>query len=115
MSGPPIILLDNGSRRAAATLSLRRIAVRLSGACGQPVYPVSLQHSDSVPPEQLDGTPAQTLERFLRIRLGEGQREFLLLPLFFGMSRALTSAVPGLVERLAAGSVWRGQHTRATD
>ena len=97
MSGPVIMLLDNGSRRAAATLGLRTIAADLQATCDRPVHAVSLAHSDSVPIEQLQGLPAQTLERFLRARLGEGQREFLVLPLFFGVSRALTSAVPGLV------------------
>ena len=100
MSGPEIMLVDNGSRRAAATLSLRGIAVGLTAACGRPVNAVSLRHSDAVPAEQLDGIPAQTLEGILRARLGQGQREFVVLPLFFGLSRALTKAIPELVAEL---------------
>ena len=100
MSGPVIILLDNGSRRAPATLSLRAIAAELAAACGRQVYAVSLRHSDAVPAGQLGGVRAQILEGFLRACLGQGQREFVLLPLFFGMSRALTSAVPELVAAL---------------
>lgn len=101
MSGPVVMLLDNGSRRASATLSLRAIAADLTAACGRQVHAVSVQHSDAVPADQLGGTRAQVLEGFLRARLGEGQREFVVLPLFFGMSRALTSAVPELVAELA--------------
>ena len=100
MSGPVVLLLDNGSRRAAATLSLRTIAAELTAACGRPVNAVSLRHSDAVPAEQLDGIRAQTLEGFLRARLGEGRREFVVLPLFFGLSRALTKAIPELVAEL---------------
>ena len=100
MSGPEIMLVDNGSRRAAATLSLRGIAAGLTAACGRPVNAVSLRHSDAVPAEQLDGARAQTLEGFLRARLGQGQREFVVLPLFFGLSRALTKAIPELVAEL---------------
>ena len=100
MSGPVIMLTDNGSRRAAATLNLRRLAARLSAACDREVHPVSLQHANRIPPEQLGGVPAQILEEFLRARLDEGRREFVVLPLFFGMSRALTGFVPDLVSGL---------------
>jgi sirohydrochlorin ferrochelatase len=100
MSEPIIMLADNGSRRAAATKSLRAIAADLSRACGRPVYPVSLQHSDKIAPEDLDGKPAQVLTVFLREQLEQGRRQFVLVPLFFGLSRALTAFVPEQVELL---------------
>jgi sirohydrochlorin ferrochelatase len=96
-----ILLVDNGSRRAAATLSLRAIAARLAEACGQPVHAVSLQHADKIPPEELGGAPAQVLPGFLRTQLAAGRREFVVVPLFFGKSRALTSFVPEQARLLA--------------
>lgn len=97
-----ILLLDNGSRRPQSTLALRALARRLAARLGEPVQPVSLAHADQVPPDQLDGQPAQTLETWLAARLRQGGRDFLVLPLFFGASGALTQAIPDLVARLAA-------------
>lgn len=102
MGEPVILLVDNGSTRAAATLSLRRIAAALGEACGRPVHPVSLQHADRIPVEQLDGVPAEVLPGFLRARLKEGAREFVVVPLFFGNSRALSSFIPEQAALLAA-------------
>lgn len=98
MQEPAIALVDNGSRRAAATLSLRAIAARLSKACGRPVHPVSLQHADRVPAADLDGSPAIVFKDFLRAQVEQGVRDFITLPLFFGPSRALTSFIPEQVE-----------------
>ena len=100
MSGPVILLVDNGSMRAAATLSLRAIAARLSEASGRPVHPVSLRHAEKIDPDELNGTPAQVLERFLRHSLTQGLREYIVLPLFFGRSRAVNVFIPELVEQL---------------
>ncbi len=100
MSGPMVMLVDNGSSRAAATLGLRRLAARLSVVCDREVHAVSLQHANRIPREQLGGVPALVLEEFLRARLVEGRREFVMLPLFFGMSRALTGFVPDLLSSL---------------
>ena len=94
MSERVVLLVDNGSRRAAATLSLRSIAGRFAEACGHPVHPVSLQHADKIPPAELGGQPAQVLPGFLRAQLAAGRREFVVVPLFFGNSRALTSFIP---------------------
>lgn len=99
---PEILLLDNGSRRPQSTLALRALAQHLAGHLGQSVQPVSLAHSDQVPSERLDGRPATTLEPWLRGRLEAGARDFLLLPLFFGLSAALTEAVPALAAQLRA-------------
>ncbi|MGB5451679.1 MAG: CbiX/SirB N-terminal domain-containing protein [Sedimenticolaceae bacterium] len=102
MSAPVIMLVDNGSRCAAATLSLRALAAGLGAATGHLVHPVSLQHSNKIPVDELRGSPAQLFPEFLRGQLEQGQRDFVLVPLFFGNSRALTAYVPeqsGLLER----------------
>ncbi len=96
-----ILLVDNGSTRAAATLSLRHIATGLESACGRTVHAVSLQHADRISPAQLDGRPAEVLPAFLAHHLARGEREFITVPLFFGRSRALTSFIPEQVGLLA--------------
>lgn len=101
MSSPVIILADNGSRRAAATLSLRRIAADLASSCGREVHAVSLQHADKVDADELGGVPAEVLPGFLRRQLSQGRRKFVLLPLFFGKSRALSQLIPEQVEALS--------------
>ncbi|MGB5253277.1 MAG: CbiX/SirB N-terminal domain-containing protein [Sedimenticolaceae bacterium] len=100
MADPVILLVDNGSRRSAATLSLRSIAARLSEASGRHITPVSLQHADKISRDELGGEPARLLPAFLRDQLEKGQRDFVVLPLFFGKSRALTEFIPEQVERL---------------
>ena len=97
---PTILLCDNGSRRPEASLSLRALARDLSRTAGQPIHPVSLQHADRVPAEALGGEPAHVLESFLADRLAVGERRFLILPLFFGPSRAVTRFIPQTAERL---------------
>lgn len=95
-----ILLIDNGSTRPDATRQLRRLASELSERTGTTVHPVSLQHADAIDPEELDGMPAQVFRQFLAEELETGERSFLLLPLFFGVSRALTSFVPDTVGEL---------------
>jgi len=56
-----VFLVDNGSLRPASTLNLRRIAATLSEHTGIPVEAASLLHSNKVPAEDLEGTPATTL------------------------------------------------------
>lgn len=102
MAGPSVLLVDNGSTKPAATLSLRAIAGQLERAAGRPVIPASLQHSDRIPANALDGQPATLLAPALRGLLEAGQREFVTIPLFFGRSRALTSFIPQQVSELAA-------------
>lgn len=94
-----IILTDNGSLAPAATLALRALAKDFSARIGEPVYPVSLLHSSSVPPELLDGEPAEIIEPFLQRQLAAGETEFKIIPLFFGPSLALTDYLP---KRIAA-------------
>ena len=100
MTTPTILLADNGSGRAEAVLNLRSLAQRLSDVSRQAVFPVSLQHAHKIPAAQLQGRAADTLEPFLGERLAEGERNFLLIPLFFGLSRALTGFIPGQVKSL---------------
>lgn len=97
-----LLLVDNGSRCASATLGLRRVAATLSRSVGRVVHPVSLLHSADVPAEELEGTPADTLAPFLMSRARAGERRFLVLPLFFGPSRALTSFIPQTVAEVSA-------------
>ncbi len=94
------LLVDNGSLEPAATLALRELAAKLSTRLGQQVEPVSLLHSSAIDPAQLGGTPAQILGPFLERELQAGQAGFILIPLFFGPSRALTEYIPEQLARL---------------
>jgi sirohydrochlorin ferrochelatase len=75
-------------------MNLRRLAKQLSSRSNQQVFPVSLQHADKIPADALNGEPAETLRGFLHKKLIKGEKSFVLIPLFFGLSRALTSFVP---------------------
>ena len=97
---PLTLLVDNGSLEPAATLALRGVAVRLSGRLGRTVAPVSLLHSSGIDPQALGGEPAEILFPGLERRLAAGQDDFILLPLFFGPSRALTEYLPENLARL---------------
>lgn len=97
-----LLLLDNGSRRPAATLNLRRLARHLGERLGTEVQPVSALHSSKIPAERLDGVPAWTLEPFLAAQVAAGVREFGIVPLFFGASRAISELVPEVAGRIAA-------------
>lgn len=91
---PIYLLIDNGSVQASATLQLRELARAVSERTGKQIHPVSLMHANRIPAAQIGGQPADIFEAFLREQLSKGEREFVLLPLFFGVSRALTSFVP---------------------
>lgn len=95
-----IMLVDNGSRRADATLALRRLSAELGDRLGLPIHPVSLQHSSKVSAETLGGRPADTLEPYLARMAAEGQTEFLAVPLLFGPSKALTKLIPETVAQV---------------
>ncbi len=100
--GPVVMLVDNGSRRAAATLGLRRLATALTAASGRIVHAVSLQHADRIPADRLDGQPASLFTGFVDAALRRGDRDFVVVPLFFGASRALTAFIPEQVAALTA-------------
>ena len=94
------LLVDNGSLRPEATLNLRRLATALGTRCGVPVAPVSLQHADRIPAADLEGHAADTLPAFLRRQRAAGVVDFVVVPLFFGNSRALTRFIPDTVAQL---------------
>lgn len=94
MPAPLSLLMDNGSLEPAATLGLRGLAAKLGERIGQRVEPVSLLHSSAVPAERLEGTPAEILEPALERRIAAGYGAFLVVPLFFGPSGALTDYLP---------------------
>lgn len=102
MALPLTLLVDNGSLEPAAPLALRDLAARLAAKIGHPVEPVSLLHSSAIDPKLLGGLPAEILLPALERRLAAGQTDFLVLPLFFGPSRALTEYIPGNLARLRA-------------
>jgi sirohydrochlorin ferrochelatase len=102
MTQATLLLVDNGSSRAASTLKLRRLASRLGESVGSIVHPVSLQHANKIHPTDLDGIPANTFVPFMKQRLQRGDRRFVVLPLFFGPSRALSSFIPEQAARLAS-------------
>lgn len=92
------MLVDNGSLQPAATRRLRKIARGLGRRLGRNVAPVSLLHSNKIPADKLGGQAAEVLNEAVLRRLEVGTREFVIVPLFFGRSRALTEFIPGLVE-----------------
>ncbi len=104
MTKPLTLLVDNGSLEPAATLALRELAAKLAARLSQPVEPVSLLHSSAVPVDKLGGTAAEILEPALERRIAAGQNRFLILPLFFGPSGALTDYLPKRLAHL------RGKH-----
>ncbi len=94
-----ILLVDNGSLRPEATRQLRRIAAAFGRRIGRKVEPVSLLHSNQVPAKALGGRKAEILEDAVLRRLRRGAREFVIVPLFIGRSRALTEFIPDLIRR----------------
>lgn len=98
---PVILLSDNGSSRADSTIQLRKLANELGSKTSQTIHPVSLQHADSIDAKLLDGKPAQIFNSFMSQQLSKGEHEFILLPLFFGNSKALTRFIPDEIEKLS--------------
>lgn len=94
-----IFLVDNGSLRAQATHNLRRVALELSLQLGETVQAASLLHSNKILPDEVDGIPAITLGLAAERSAEQGAKEIIVLPFFFGPSKALTGYLP---ERMAA-------------
>ena len=94
---PVCILYDNGSLRPDPTLHLRTLAELLQHNLGLPVVATSLLHSDGVDTNLLNGKPALLLESTIRAMLESGIREFVILPQFFGPSRAVIDFVPDIL------------------
>ena len=108
---PVIFLFDNGSLRAESTLSLRGVAEALVARTGRRVEAVSLLHSSNVPAAELAGVPARLLEPALAAFFEETpEADAVLLPLFFGPSKALVEYVPArlasLKSRFPKASFW---------
>ena len=60
-----ILLVDNGSYKAASVLNLRNVAKNLSVHSNKAIHPVSLLHSDKIPNEKLHGTKADIFEPYI--------------------------------------------------
>ena len=88
------LLVDNGSLRAESVLNLRHVAKLLSAREGIEVIPASLLHSSKIPAEELENEPAVNLERRLRRSLEAGEREFTIIPFFFGPTGAILDYLP---------------------
>ena len=95
-----VILMDNGSLKAEATLQLRQLATQLSAASGHHIEAVSLRHADRIAPAQLSGRAAQTLHPYLSQQLQAGEKSFIIIPLFFSQSGALTQYLANQIETL---------------
>ncbi|MBP6507914.1 MAG: cobalamin biosynthesis protein CbiX [Opitutaceae bacterium] len=107
------LLVDNGTLEPAAIQRLRVIARALGEKLQCEVAPVSLQHSDRVPADQLDGRPGEVIEGALRRRLAAGIHEFVILPFFIGPTRALSEFLPAVLANLQAEFPQLKVHTAA--
>ena len=94
------LLVDNGSLAPAATLQLRALAKAMGKNIGMEVTPVSLLHSTGVSTPAIGDIAAEILEPALELRLMQGKTDFIIVPLFFGASRALTEYMPERVAHL---------------
>lgn len=92
-----VLIVDNGSLQPAAARQLRKIATALGRRLGRNVAPVSLLHSNKIPADKLGGRKAEILNEAVLRRLEVGVQEFVIVPLFFGRSRALTEFIPELI------------------
>ena len=97
-----ILLVDNGSLRPQTTLNLRRLAQALSRATGEAVEATSLLHSCKIGPEKLAGEKAVTLGPLAEPAAAQGVTELIILPFFFGPSRALTDYLPARLAEVQA-------------
>ena len=98
-----VFLVDNGSLRPDAWVSLCAVAAALSERLGRPVEPASVLHSTRIPAEQLppDCPPTMTWERAVKAALAEGERSFLGLPFFFGPTGAIVDYLPARAAAVA--------------
>lgn len=87
-------LVDNGSLRPAGYLNLCRVAEALGDAVGEEILPTSLLHSNRIPAEELGGKKALTWEPQMKADLEGGQREFCIIPFFFGPTGAILQYMP---------------------
>jgi len=97
---PVILLSDNGSVREHATRQLRMLAEQLSDRTGYIIHPVSLKHADRISADKLDGKAASIFQSFMKEQLAQGESEFILVPLFFGETKALSLFVADEIKLL---------------
>ena len=95
-----IALIDNGSLEPAAHRNLRAVAAGISEHTGETVEAVSWKHSDRIAAEALDGVPAPTLGSWLRMRLRQGERDFIFIPFFISDQGAIGSALRSDIEAI---------------
>ncbi|MBK1835578.1 sirohydrochlorin chelatase [Roseibacillus ishigakijimensis] len=100
MSDLCCLITDNGSYRPESTFSLRSLAKRLGQRVGHKIHPVSLLHSTKIDAADLDGVPAEIFEPFIKKKRKEGVHRFLVTPMFFGPSAAITEYLPQRVTAL---------------
>ena len=92
-----VVLVDNGSVRAASTLHLRAAASRIARDPrfrGAAVHPTSARWSDRVDAADLDGQPAEIFLHCLRRLGGAGASSVIVVPFFFGPSATITDFCP---------------------
>lgn len=89
-----IFLVDNGSVRPEAYLNLCALADLVSQSIGEPVVAAPLLHANRIPPMALHGRSAKILEELIKEAYDQGDKDFKILPLFFGPSNALTDYLP---------------------
>ena len=92
--------MDNGSHRPESTLTLRKIASKLSDSLNLKVNPVSLLHSTKVSSEKLNGINAEILEPYIIKQCEQGVDSFYILPFFFGQSGALKDYLPERINEI---------------
>lgn len=97
---PVVLLIDNGSVRANAILQLRDLSKRLGDKTSQKIHPVSFKHANKIPVDQLNGEAAIIFYDFMTQQLSLGEKDFIVLPLFFGKNKVLTSSIPDEIKSL---------------
>jgi len=102
-----VALVDNGSLKPEATLSLRRLAAALEAAALKQgralrVEAVSARFADRIPARDLDGRPAEILPGWLRRVSTEARpnQKVILAPLLIGPSATLTKSMPDAARAL---------------
>jgi len=95
-----VALVDNGSLKPEATLSLRRLAAALekeahTHSISLCVEAVPARFADRIPATELEGRSAETLPGWLkRIAADEPGRKVVCLPLLIGPSHTVTKTMP---------------------
>ncbi len=83
MNLPICLLVDNGSLRPEAVLTMRRVAHKLSIASSFDVRPVRLLHSDKIVRSKLHNQSGVTIVTFLPVNRVEMTKNFWFCPFFW--------------------------------